>query len=120
MSNASTVFTSIYLQVIRLNLLFVRYGHLLVSDFSDSVTSIPPENLQHFMGVPRMREGMQDENQFANLHVPGNGHAPRGVANRNALAVLFESMLPWVTYGDGEDGGPDDDQHDDDHGQNNH
>ncbi|MCI84367.1 transcription factor 25-like, partial [Trifolium medium] len=34
----------------------------------------------------------------------GNGHAPRGVANRNALAVLFESMLPWVTY---EEGGPD-------------
>lgn len=83
----------------------------MVSDFSDSLSSIPRENLQQFMGVPRMMEGMQDENQFANL--PGNGHAPRGVANRNALAVLFESMLPWVTYEDGVDGGPDDDQHDD-------
>lgn len=60
------------------------------------------------MGVPGMREAMQDENQFANL--PGNGHAPpREVANRNALAVLFESMLPWVTYEDMEDDGPDDD-----------
>ncbi|KAJ1390604.1 hypothetical protein SESBI_37345 [Sesbania bispinosa] len=85
-----------------------EYGHLLVSDFSDSVTSIPQENLQQFMGVPGMREAMQDENQFANL--PGNGHAPRGVANRNALAVLFESMLPWVTYEDREDGGPGDNQ----------
>ncbi|XP_057454967.1 uncharacterized protein LOC130746373 [Lotus japonicus] len=85
-----------------------EYGHLLVSDFSDSVSSIPPENLQQFMGVPGMREAMQDENQFANL--PGNGHAPpREVANRNALAVLFESMLPWVTYEDMEDDGPDDD-----------
>ncbi|TKY64179.1 Transcription factor 25 [Spatholobus suberectus] len=69
-----------------------EYGHLLVSDFSDSLSLIPRENLQQFMGVPRMMEGMQDENQFANL--PGNGHAPRGVTNRNALAVLFESMLP--------------------------
>ncbi|KAG4940063.1 hypothetical protein JHK87_043934 [Glycine soja] len=88
-----------------------EYGHLLVSEFSDSLSSIPRENLQQFMGVPRMMEGMQDENQFANL--PGNGHAPRGVANRNALAVLFESMLPWVTYEDGVDGEPDDNQHDD-------
>ena len=84
------------------NLLLVRYGHLLVSDFSDSVTAIPHENLQQFMGIPRAGEAMLDENQFANQQ--GNGHAPRGVANRNALAVLFESMLPWVTY---EEGGPD-------------
>ncbi|CAJ1950607.1 unnamed protein product [Sphenostylis stenocarpa] len=89
-----------------------EYGHLLVSDFSDSLSSIPRENFQQFMGVPRMmEEGMQDENQFANL--PGNGHAPRGVANRNALAVLFESMLPWVTYEDRDDVEPDDNQHDD-------
>jgi hypothetical protein len=52
---------------------------------------------------------MLDENQFANQH--GNGHPPRGVANRNALAVLFESMLPWVTY---EEGGHDVNQPGDD------
>lgn len=98
------------------NLFLVRYGHLLVSDFSDSVTSIPQENMQQLLGVQGMREAMQDENQFANQH--GNGHAPRGVANRNALAVLFESMLPWVTYEDMEDGRPDDNQHDG-HGQDN-
>lgn len=87
-------------------ILFVdRYGHLLVSDFSDSVPSIPPENLQNFIGDPRMRGLAQDEDQVANQL--GNGHAPRDVANRNALAVLFESMLPWVHYGDGDDEGAD-------------
>ncbi|KAL2336328.1 hypothetical protein Fmac_010774 [Flemingia macrophylla] len=94
-----------------------EYAHLLVSDFSDSHSSIPRENLQQFMGVPRMMEGVQDENQFANL--PGNGHTPRGVTNRNALAVLFESMLPWVTYEDREDEGPDDGNQHDDHRQDN-
>ncbi|CAL0315433.1 unnamed protein product [Lupinus luteus] len=94
-----------------------EYGHLLVSDFSDKAVSIPQENLQQFMGPPGMREGMLDENQFANPQVHGNGQAPRGVANRNALAVLFESILPWVTYEDGELDG---NQHDnDDHEQNN-
>lgn len=87
-----------------------EYGHLLVSDFSDSVASIPQDNLQNFMGAPRMREVMQNENEMANLH--GNGHVHRDVTNRSALAVLFESMLPWVTYGDGEDGGPDGHQQD--------
>lgn len=73
---------------------------MLVSDFSDSVASIPQENLQNFMG--RMREVGQNENEVVNW--PGNGHVHRHVNNRSALAVLFESMLPWVTYGDGEDG----------------
>lgn len=64
--------------------------------------TIPPENLQNFMVDPRMmREGIQNEIQDANP--PGNGHAPRDVANRNAIAVLFESLLPWVHYGDGDE-----------------
>ncbi|MED6149946.1 hypothetical protein PIB30_067475 [Stylosanthes scabra] len=98
-----------------------EYGHLLVSDFSDSVTSIPQENLQHFIGGPRMmREGgpIQDENQFANLQ--GNGHAPRPVTNRNALAVLFESMLAWVTYEDGGPGPEPEPEFDGDNQQNDH
>lgn len=73
-----------------------------MSDFSDSVAAIPQENLQQFMGIPRAGEAMLVENQFAIQQ--GNGHAPRGVANRNPLAVYFESMLPWVIY---EEGGPD-------------
>lgn len=78
-----------------------EYGHLMVSDFSDSVPSMPPENLQNFVVDPRMRGLVENEDQVAQ---PGNGHAPREVANRNALAVLFESMLPWVHYGDGDGG----------------
>ncbi|GMY09146.1 transcription factor 25 [Fagus crenata] len=80
-----------------------EYAHLLVSDFSDSVASIPPENLQNFIVDPRMGEGAQNEVLVANP--PGNGHAPRDAANRNPLAVLFESMLPWVHYGDGDGDG---------------
>lgn len=82
---------------------------MLVSDFSDSVASIPQENLQNFMGAPRMRVVGQNENEVVNL--PGNGHVHRDVNNRSALAVLFESMLPWVTYVDGEDGVADEHQH---------
>lgn len=85
--------------------LIARYGHLLVSDFSDLVPSIPPENLQDFMVDPRMRGLVQNEDQVANPL--GNGHATRDVANRNALTVLFESMLPWVHYGDADGEGAD-------------
>ena len=70
---------------------------MLVSDFSHSVPTLPPENLQHFMVDPRMREAMPNEGEVANANV--GIHAPRNVANRNALAVLLESMLPWVHYG---------------------
>uniref|UniRef100_A0A2P2IQM4 Transcription factor 25 n=1 Tax=Rhizophora mucronata TaxID=61149 RepID=A0A2P2IQM4_RHIMU len=80
-----------------------EYGHLLVSDFSDVVPTLPPENLQNFMIDPRMREAEQNVDLVINPQ--NNIPAPRDVANRNALAVLFESMLPWVNYGDGEHGG---------------
>lgn len=84
-----------------------EYSHLLVSDFSDSVPTIPPDNLQNFMVDPRMME-MQNNGQVANP--PGDARAPRDVANRSALAVLFESMLPWNDYG--RRGGGEDGQHD--------
>ncbi|XP_059634486.1 uncharacterized protein LOC132276871 isoform X2 [Cornus florida] len=80
-----------------------EYKHLLVSDFSDSVPTLPPDNLQNFLADPRMRE-QQNRDQFANP--AGGARAPRDVANRNALAVLFESMLPWIDYGGrGDEGG---------------
>lgn len=88
-----------------------RYSHLLVSDFSDSVSTLPPDNLQNFVIDPRMIE-MQNVGQV-NPH--RNEHAPRDVANRNALAVLLESMLPWVDYGRREDG----EDHDEGHAQDN-
>ncbi|KAJ6404467.1 hypothetical protein OIU84_012621 [Salix udensis] len=81
-----------------------EYGHLLVSDFSDTVPTLPPENLQNFMVDPGMREAEQNGGQIA--YPLDGGPAPHDVANRNALAVLFESMLPMVDYGGrGDEGG---------------
>lgn len=78
-----------------------EYGHLMVSEFSDTVATIPPENLQNFMMLdPRMREMVEDQDQGANVQV----RAPRELANRSPLAVLFESLLPWVDYGSDEAG----------------
>ncbi|XP_076920047.1 uncharacterized protein LOC143581060 [Bidens hawaiensis] len=85
-----------------------EYSHLMVSDFSDSNPTIPPENLQNFMVDPRLVE-MHDNNNNNNGNQENGGGVvrapPREVANRNALAVLFESVLPWVDYGprEGED-----------------
>ncbi|KAI3728745.1 hypothetical protein L6452_17387 [Arctium lappa] len=80
-----------------------EYSHLMVSDFSDSTPTIPPENLQNFMIDPRLAEMHNVADNQENL--PDVPRAPREVANRNALAVLFESMLPWIDYGtrEGED-----------------
>lgn len=73
----------------------------MVSDFSDATPTIPPENLQNFMIDPRL-VGMHNNaaagNNQENVAAVARP-APRQVANRNALAVLFESMLPWVDYG---------------------
>lgn len=73
----------------------------MVSDFSDSTPTMPPENLQNFMIDPRLVD-MHNAGGADNQENVGAGVArppPREVANRNALAVLFESMLPWVDYG---------------------
>ncbi|KAD3642017.1 hypothetical protein R6Q59_004639 [Mikania micrantha] len=74
-----------------------EYSHLMVSDFSDSTPTIPPEILQDFMIDPRL---IDNNNNNANQENAGDVvRAPREVANRNPLAVLFESILPWVDYG---------------------
>ncbi|KAK0581292.1 hypothetical protein LWI29_012161 [Acer saccharum] len=79
-----------------------EYDHLLVQDFSDTVATLPPDNLHNFVVDPRMGEAEQNGIQGNPLDV---GQAPpRDVANRNVLAVLFESMLPWANYGDGGEG----------------
>lgn len=88
-----------------------EYSHLMVSDFSDSNTTIPPENLQNFMIDPRLVE-MHNNVGDNQENLPGPVRAPREVANRNALAVLFESMLPWIDYGTREDDGHDQDNQD--------
>ncbi|EOX95515.1 TCF25/Rqc1 - like 1 [Theobroma cacao] len=85
-----------------------EYGHLLVQEFSDTVQTLPPDNLQNFM--VDMREAAQIGGQVANPPAGGHAPAPRDVANRNPLAVLFESLLPWVNYGDAGDGIVDENQ----------
>lgn len=76
----------------------------MVQDFSDAVSSLPPDNLQNFVVDARMGEAMHNAIHAGNPHDVGQAPPPRDVANRNPLAVLFESMLPWVNYGDGGDG----------------
>nr|VDD03937.1 unnamed protein product [Brassica oleracea] len=82
-----------------------EYSHLSIHDFSDSVPTLPPDNLQNFVADPRMGGGEQ-----VAAGGGGGGHhqqqqAPpvRDVANRNPLAVFLESMLPWVNLGEGDD-----------------
>ncbi|GAV71411.1 Tcf25 domain-containing protein [Cephalotus follicularis] len=94
-----------------------EYAHLSVPDFSDSVPTLPPDNLQNFMIDPRMMEAVQNGGQIANPLADGHVPAPRNVVNRNPLAVLLESMLPWVNYGSGGDGRADEDNQPDGHGQ---
>ncbi|XP_057499516.1 uncharacterized protein LOC130783765 isoform X2 [Actinidia eriantha] len=84
-----------------------EYCHLLVSDFSDSMPTMPPDNLQNFLAEPRMRE-IQNGDQVAN--VPNGVGVPHNLANRNPFVVLLESMLPWIDYGS-RDGIGEDDQH---------
>ncbi|XP_021281378.1 transcription factor 25 [Herrania umbratica] len=85
-----------------------EYGHLLVQEFSDTAQTLPPDNLQNFM--VDMREAAQIGGQVANPPAGGHAPAPRDVSNRNPLAVLFESLLPWVNYGDAGDGIVDENQ----------
>ncbi|PPD72449.1 hypothetical protein GOBAR_DD30648 [Gossypium barbadense] len=79
-----------------------EYGHLLVQDFSNTVQTLPPDNLQNFM--VDMRDPAHLGGHVANPPAGGQAPALRDVANRNPLAVLFESLLPWVNYGGPEDG----------------
>lgn len=68
----------------------------MVADFSDTVASIPPEELRQFMGggVQHLPHEMQD--------VDGNPEIARDVrevAGRNPAVVFLESLLPWMDYG---------------------
>lgn len=76
-----------------------EYAHLLVSEFSDTVPTAPPDELQNFMVNPGMREAAPDVNRGANL-----GVVHRELDGRSVLAVLAESALPFFHFGGGEDG----------------
>ncbi|XXG44939.1 hypothetical protein AAC387_Pa02g0161 [Persea americana] len=75
-----------------------EYSHLLVSDFSDSVPTLPPDEMRHLMVDPRVAHAMQHGGQAAAN--PERDNAPRDVLNRNPMVVFLESLLPWVHYGD--------------------
>lgn len=53
------------------------------------------------MGQPQLHGAIQDHDRIANP--VGDDHQLRDVADRSALAVLLESILPWVNYGPRED-----------------
>ncbi|CAL5082333.1 unnamed protein product [Urochloa decumbens] len=76
-----------------------EYSHLLVSDFSDTTPSLPPEELRPFMVGPGMVHEMPPIEQEGAAG-PEILRAPREVAGRNPALVFLESLLPWVDYGD--------------------
>ncbi|KAL3824994.1 hypothetical protein ACJIZ3_021023 [Penstemon smallii] len=79
-----------------------EYSHLMVSDFSDSMPTMPPDNLQDFIADPRGGGAVEIGEELPNIR---EEREIRDVSNRSAFAVLFESILPWVHYGtrDGHD-----------------
>ncbi|CAL5063399.1 unnamed protein product [Urochloa decumbens] len=76
-----------------------EYSHLLVSDFSDTTPSLPPEEVRPFMVGPGMVHEMPPIEQEGAAG-PERLRAPREVAGRNPALVFLESLLPWVDYGD--------------------
>ncbi|XP_020088170.1 transcription factor 25 [Ananas comosus] len=74
-----------------------EYSHLMVSEFSDTIPSLPPEELRQIMVGPQVVHEMQGvvrEEIHEAAHAP-----PREVAGRNAAIIFLESLLPWVDYG---------------------
>ncbi|KAK8914077.1 hypothetical protein KSP39_PZI023746 [Platanthera zijinensis] len=72
-----------------------EYSHLLVSDFSDSIPTIPPEELRHFMVRPHLHEIRPDVEGDVN---PEIAHVPREVTGGNAAVMFFESLMPWFNF----------------------
>ncbi|KAK9667166.1 hypothetical protein RND81_14G237800 [Saponaria officinalis] len=72
-----------------------EYGHLLISDFSDAVVTILPEDFQNLLVIdPWMEDTVENQNYYP----PRLANTPRELANRSPLAVLLESILPWVHF----------------------
>ncbi|KAI8560843.1 hypothetical protein RHMOL_Rhmol04G0287200 [Rhododendron molle] len=70
-----------------------EYSHLLVSDFSDSVPTMPPEMLQNFMVDPRMREEVQNGGQVANPRAPPEKIPSRKETKGRDALLLFSCSL---------------------------
>ncbi|KAL5998067.1 hypothetical protein ACLOJK_009002 [Asimina triloba] len=78
-----------------------EYSHLMISDFSDSAPTIPPDDLRNLMIDPHMAHAMQHVDEAA---IPEEARAPREVLNRNPVMVFLESLLPWIDYGVNDNG----------------
>lgn len=76
--------------------ILLRYRHLLVSDFSDSTATLPPEELQQFfpVGAGDGAAPMRHEDVMAEAAVQG-----RQLEDQNALMLFFQSFLPWFNHG---------------------
>lgn len=71
----------------------------MVSDFSDTVPTLPREELRPFMMGPEMAGGVPEgiiQEQDVN---PERLRVPREVVGRNPGMVFLESLLPWVDFG---------------------
>ncbi|CAH2057699.1 unnamed protein product [Thlaspi arvense] len=79
-----------------------EYSHLSTHDFSDSMPTLPPDNLQNFVADPRMggdqvaAVGGGGQHQHQEPPPP-----PLDVANRNPVGVFLQTLLPWNNLGDG-------------------
>lgn len=72
-----------------------EYTHLSIADFSDSVPTIPPEEMRHMMVD---RPGIDvDPDALAGQHHQ-QGH-PGNLENGNPVLMFLQSLLPWMDYG---------------------
>ncbi|KAG9447066.1 hypothetical protein H6P81_013194 [Aristolochia fimbriata] len=77
-----------------------EYSHLLISDFSDSVPTVPPEEVRNMMVDPRIAEAMHDPRIAEAIRNGGEvlmpeeeeGHLP-DLRNRNPLMLLLEGLV---------------------------
>ncbi len=92
------------------------YAHLKVSDFSDAVAAINPEELQAMQGGEDDAEELMMA-MAAEMAVGGAGGAvPDDLGDAGPLAAFLRTLLPWVNAGvapasgDEDDFGNEDDQ----------
>ncbi|KAJ7557549.1 hypothetical protein O6H91_05G131800 [Diphasiastrum complanatum] len=69
-----------------------EYRHLILSEFSDSTSTLSPDQLQQI--------GFQDREVMEGDAAHNLGHAPdMNLEGRNVFMVFLQSFLPWRDYG---------------------
>lgn len=93
-------------------LLFSRYQHLQVSEFSDSTSTLPPEEIPQMMFPPGFEQGLLAEDFLevgGPLELPplqDGRDIPQAIEHaasqgRNALLQFLQSLVPWMERGAG-------------------